>query len=64
MSLRLRFAVEVEFDSPETAKAFGVALGWTITGAIDTALDLSEATAPACVRGPFEVTPAEAVGHG
>lgn len=56
MSIRLRFAVEVEFDSTDTAKAYGVALGFKLTEIERNALDFSEAAAPALTRGKVEVT--------
>jgi hypothetical protein len=55
MSLRLRFAFDVDFDSRETAQAFAVSLGWQIGGIVAHAEGLSEAPAPAIVRHPFLV---------
>ena len=64
MTLRLRFAFEVEFDSPETAKAFGAALGWSLGTVVNNTLALSEAPEPHCERGPFEVVQVKADHHG
>lgn len=58
MMIKLRFAVEVEFDSQQTANAYGVALGFKLADIERNALDLSEAPAPALARGKIEVTEA------
>ena len=62
MSIRLRFALDLEFDSTETAKAYGVALGWALTNISTEALALSEAPAPALAREPVKVLMLEAEG--
>lgn len=56
MNIKLRFALEVEFDSQKTANAYGVALGFKLGDIERNALELSEAPAPALVRGKIEVT--------
>lgn len=56
MTLRLRFAVEVEFDSIDTAKAYGVALGCALGTIAENALATSQAPAPRIERGRIEVT--------
>ena len=56
MTIRLRFAFEVEFDSLKTANAYGVALGFKLGEIGRTALELSDALTPALERKPIEVT--------
>lgn len=53
---RLRITVDVEFDSPDTARAYAVAYGWALGTMADTALKTSEASAPTVRRTrPIEV---------
>ena len=60
MSVRLRFSVEMAFDSKETAYAYGVALGFKLGELERNALELSQSAAPALTRGRVEVS--EALG--
>lgn len=63
--LTLRFSFDVEFDSTDTAKAYGVALGFALNDASRNALDISEAPAPRLERGKIEggeVLPADCRG--
>ena len=55
MTLRLSFAFDVEFDGTDSAKAFGVALGWALATAEANARAISEAPAPRLERGPITV---------
>lgn len=64
MTLRLSFAFEAEFDSTDTAKAFGVALGWALATAEANALAISEVPAPRIERGRIAVADTEAHRHG
>lgn len=64
MTLRLSFAFEAEFDSVETAKVFGVALGWALATAAANAEAISESPAPRIVRSPIKVAPIAPVPHG
>ena len=64
MTIRLRFAFDVEFDSADTARAFGVSLGWVVKSATDNALALSESATPSIKRAPFEVTAGSVAEHG
>lgn len=54
--IRLRFAIDVEFDSVDTAKAYGVALGWALGTIAENALATSEATAPTVKRAGMAVS--------
>ncbi len=56
--IRLRFAIEVDFDSVESAKAYGVALGFKLGEIEQNAIAISESPAPAIERRKFEVTEA------
>jgi len=60
MSVRLRFSVEMAFDSKETAYAYCVAPGFKLGELERSALELSESPAPAVTRGRVEVS--EALG--
>lgn len=62
MTIRLRFSIALEFDSKETANAYGVAFGFKLGEIEQRALELSESPAPAIARGRVEVT--ETSGHG
>lgn len=64
MSLTLRFSFAVEFDSEQTALAFGVALGSVIGTAETNALALSEAPGKRVDRQPIICEAVEPVGHG
>ena len=64
MRIRLSFTTEVEFDSIDTAKAFGVALGWAMATAVENARAISEAPAPRIERGPFKVAQIAPAAHG
>lgn len=55
MTLRLRFAFEIEFDGTDTAKAYGVALGWALGTIAENALATSQAPTPRIERGRIEV---------
>lgn len=56
MTVRLRFAVDIAFDSRETAKAYAVALGFRLGQIEAAALELSEAPNPALSRSRIDVT--------
>ena len=63
--MKLRFTFEVEFDSTDTAKAYGVALGFALSNIETNALEISEAPAPRITRGKVEVSEAmPAARHG
>lgn len=65
MSLTLRFTLDVEFDSVDTAKAYGVALGWALGNVVSNTLATSEAKAPTVERKRLavsELTPEERHG--
>jgi len=63
--MKLRFSFEVEFESLETAKAYGVALGFALTNIETNALEISEAPNPRITRGKVEVSEAApAARHG
>ncbi len=53
--LTLHFGFAVEFDSPETARAYGVALGFALGDASRNALEIAESPAPRIERGRVEV---------
>lgn len=53
--IRLRFAIDVEFDSVDTAKAYGVALGWALGTISENALATSESPAPTVKREKMAV---------
>ncbi len=55
MTLRLSFTFEIEFDGTNTAKAFGVALGWALATDEANARAISEASSPRLERGPITV---------
>ncbi len=48
--LTLRFTLDVTFDSPETANAYGVAVGFALSNIRQNALDISESPAPRIER--------------
>jgi hypothetical protein len=64
--IRLRITAEIEFDSQDTANAYGVAYGWALNTITETALKTSEAPAPTVRRTRpievVEVTAAQANG--
>lgn len=63
MTIRLSFTFEAEFDSIDTAKAFGVALGWALATAETNARAISEAPAPRLERGQITVAVSGAPSH-
>ena len=48
--LTLRFTLDVTFDSPETANAYGVAIGFALSNIRQNALDITESSAPRIER--------------
>lgn len=63
--MKLRFSFEVEFESADTAKAYGVALGFALANIETNAMEISEAPAPRITRGKIEVSEAlPAARHG
>lgn len=64
MTIRLRFSVDLEFDSKETANAYSMAFGFALGEIEQRALELSESPAPAIAHGRPRVEMTDAAGHG